>query len=145
MLKARDQNVNGQVRRKQREQQDQKLRERRREQVRECRERDREAARRVQPSDQRWKERKAAQWQRKQQQSEQRAKAEVRYFYSNEYMVSKTARHEAPEQLPFFPPSNSSLLFNLLCNAADTNAAADPEDGETLLALPACASNSNTM
>ena len=147
VLKARDQNVNGQVRRKQREQQDQKLRERRREQVRECRERDREAARRVglKPSDQRWKERKAAQWQRKQQQSEQRAKAEVRYFYSNEYMVSKTARHEAPEQLPFFPPSNSSLLFNLLCNAADTNAAADPEDGETLLALPACASNSNTM
>ena len=112
VLKARDQNVNGQVRRKQREQQDQKLRERRREQVRECRERDREAARRVglKPSDQRWKERKAAQWQRKQQQSEQRAKAEVRYFYSNEYMVSKTARHEAPEQLPFFPPSNSSLL-----------------------------------
>ena len=72
MLKARDQNVNGQVRRKQREQQDQKLRERRREQVRECRERDREAARHVglKPSDQRWKERKAAQWQRKQQQSE---------------------------------------------------------------------------
>ena len=152
VLKAQDHNVNGQVRRKQREQLDPKLRERRREQLRECRERDRDAARRVglKPSDPRWKEMKGAQWQRKQQQSGQRAKAEASYFSSKEYMISKTAnrvaaglaawaRREAHKQLAGMPTYSAELL----CDTANTNAPADAQFQQcnTMCEASACASD----
>lgn len=138
VLKARDHNVNGQERRKKREQLDPKLRERRREQVRECKQRDREAARRfgLKPSDPRWKQIKAERWQCKQKQAQKLAHAEVNYFYSEDYMICKRARQGACEQLAYhhdLSRANSSLL----CAEANAHAAVDADVSEALLALPA--------